>query len=127
MDDKKYLRQKFLLNQTDYEDVRLRIYHVSQSVLKVEQYGVGRNLFDGKNGFVRRIFLSQMDNEIDSADDWNKFSKKCSSLSRLIVCIENLHEKNPISYDYRICTLKAYAKRFMDSGISFVLVMMNDD
>ena len=122
---KKYLYQKFLLNQTEYENVKLRIYGVSEAVLKVEEYGVETNLFDGKNGVVRRISISRMDNEIDSEQDWAKFSQQCSSLDRLIICVENLYKNNPISYDYRICTMKAYAKRLTDSGIRFVFVIVN--
>lgn len=125
--EKKYLWQKFLLNQTDYENVRLRIYHVGRSVLKLEKYGVERNLFDGKNGFVRRLSLSQLDDEIDGEGDWEKFARECSSLNRLIIGVENLYENNSISYDYRICTMKAYAKRLADNGIPFALVMMAED
>ena len=117
--------QKFLLNKTEYENVKLRIYGVSEAVLKVEEYGVETNLFDGKNGVVRRISISRMDNEIDSEQDWAKFSQQCSSLDRLIICVENLYKNNPISYDYRICTMKAYAKRLTDSGIRFVFVIVN--
>ncbi len=109
---KKYVYQKFLLN-CNYEDVNLDNYeHSKRNLELIPEYGQDYCLFDVGNEVVRKIKLTQLDDIIDTEEDWEVFIESLNNIDVLILLETDKEYGNIIIQNYRLATFKAYLKRF---------------
>ncbi|MBO4391054.1 MAG: hypothetical protein J5825_09395 [Lachnospiraceae bacterium] len=122
---KKYTYQKFLL-QCDYDSVELKDFPVySDPFDLVLNVGRDYNLFDVGKKYVRKISLNELDDAIDTIEDWTGFIKTVDEYDELIIYNDVPFSSNMIISAYRTATLKAYLFR-IQSDCKKVKVYFND-
>lgn len=118
---KKYIYQKFLL-QCEYNGVDLKEYTRYEGNLDyVPQYGEEYCLFDINRPIIRQISVSELDEKIDTLEDWETFVHSLRGIDTLVVKGTEVQYENPIMNDYRGATIKAYLKRLADERIRVLL------
>ena len=118
---KKYIYQKFLLH-CEYDHVDLDGYARYDGKLEyVPKYGEGYCLFDVGKSIIRQISISDLDNKIDTDEDWNEFILSLRKIDTLVIRGTEVQYENPIMNNYRKATIMAYLKRLADAKIRVVL------
>ena len=119
---KKYIYQKFLLH-CEYDHMDLNGYARYDGNLDcVPKYGEGYCLFDVGKPIIRQISISDLDNKIDTDEDWNEFILSLREIDTLVIRGTEVQYENPIMNKYRKVTIMAYLKRLADAKIRVVLV-----
>lgn len=114
----KYVYQKFLLN-CDYEDTEISDFpYYDGDLNKVLDYRCDYCLFDVGQLLVRKISVSDIDNQIDTEEDWNQLLKMLKEFELIVLYDCNINSSNPIMLNYREVTMKAYLYRLRENGIS---------
>lgn len=109
--------QEFLL-ECPYDSLQIEDY-VADRLKGLQDHHVAYNLFDCSNGTVRRtIALSELDQLIDTEDDFILFVENHQWIDELIIVDDRPQFENPILLNYSINTLKAYLYRIQHAGIS---------
>lgn len=112
-----YTFQEFLLD-CPYDSILIENYAVVR-LEELQDHQVAYNLFDCFNGIVRRtIALSELDQFIDTEDDFILFIENHRWINELIIIDDRPQFENPILSNYSINTLKAYLYRIQHAGIS---------
>lgn len=116
---KYYIRQKFLWFTPDYDKERL--VTVKTSLDAIQKWGGERNLFDCGAPLVRRITVCEMDDSIDTEEEWERFVVAAQKVDLLYIETSEAPQ-NPIVRAYRLATLQAYSRRLRDAGVAFKFV-----
>lgn len=121
---RKYVRQKFLLNSTRYEDRVLDVHARSDGPSGLQEFGIPWNLLDQlAPAFIREVTIRRLDLLIDTEEDWETFLADAGCLDLLVIDIAGgVETGNPILRDYGLATVKAYAARLADAGVNYVIV-----
>ena len=118
---KKYIYQKFLLH-CEYDHVDLDEYARYDGNLEyVPEYGEEYCLFDVGKPITRQISIQDLDNMIDTLQDWEKFISSLREIDTLVIKDTHVKYENPIVEDYRKATIMAYLKRLEDAKMTVVL------
>ena len=88
-----------------------------------EKYKDGQDycLFDVGNEVVRKIKLTQLDDIVDTEEDWDIFIKSINNIDVLILLESDKDYGNTIIQDYRLATFKAYLKRLEKVNVKIEL------
>ncbi len=116
---KKYLYQKFLLG-CNYENLRLEeCPRFDGDIEQVIDYRFGECILDESNNIRRRIDITDVDQTIDTEQDWKNLIKKLDNVDTVILYNTEVNSKNEIIRNYREATLKAiiYRLRFFDKEV----------
>lgn len=117
----KYIYQKFLLN-CDYEDVQISDFpHYEESIENVLDYRCDYCLFDLGKAVVRKLSVAEIDEQIDSEENWTFLLHTLRGLDVLVLYDYDIDSANPIISSYREATLKAYLYRFKENNINIYL------
>ena len=109
----KYIYQKFLLN-CDYESINLSEIPVFDGNMEnVLDYSYDYCLFDVGQKVIRKISIAEIDDWVDTEDDWDKLIKQLCDVDIVVLCDYEVVVSNPIIKSYREATLKAYLYRLM--------------
>ncbi len=105
---RKYIYQKFLLLNC-YEKVELSNIPIFNGDLDTVFYiDFEYSLFDVDGRVQRKIQIEELDNRIDTEEEWMEFTKKLEFVDDLILQVNSLTSRNPIIRDYRQATIRAY-------------------
>ena len=111
----KYIYQKFLLH-CEYEHADLGEYARYDGNLEyVPEYGEDYCLFDVGKPVVRQLSVMDLDNMIDTIQDWESFISSLREIDTLVIRDTQVEYENPIMNDYRKATIMAYLKRLRDA------------
>ena len=80
---KNYIRQKYLFLTPDFDQEQ--IVAVKTSLEMIQQWGVERNLFDCGAPLIRRIMVSEMDDLIDTGEEWERFVVEAQKVDVLYI------------------------------------------
>ncbi len=116
---KNYIRQKYLFLTPDFDQEQ--IVAVKTSLDMIQQWGVERNLFDCGAPLIRRIMVSEMDDLIDTEEEWERFVVEAQKVDLLYIETPKAPQ-NRIVRAYRLTTLKSYSRRLRDAGVRFQFV-----
>lgn len=116
---KNYIRQKYLFLTPDFDQEQ--IVAVKTSLDMIQQWGVERNLFDCGAPLIRRIMVSEMDDLIDTEEEWERFVVEAQKVDLLYIETPEAPQ-NRIVRAYRLTTLKSYSRRLRDAGVRFQFV-----
>lgn len=122
-DMSKYIYQKFLL-KCDYETVILSNFtKYDGNINLVLDYKDEYCMIDIGNSVIRKVNIDELDENIDTEEDWNNFVKCLQSVDKIILYYEGTKYSNPIIANYREATIKAYLCRLMQLGKTVFLNM----
>lgn len=117
----KYVYQKFLL-KCDYEDIKIADFpHYEGNLESVLDYRCDYCLFDVGKTLIRKISVSDIDNQVDTEDDWNQLMKGLKEFEVIVIYDYILDSANPIIQSYREATLKAYLYRLVENNMQVCL------
>lgn len=112
-----HIFQEFLL-ECPYDSLLIE-NHAVDSLEGQQDHHTEYNLLDCPNGTVRRtIALSELDQLIDTEEDFLLFMKNHRWIDELIIIDDRPPFENPILSNYSVNTLKAYLYRIKHAGIS---------
>jgi len=111
-----YTFQEFLL-ECPYDEILIEKYVVAH-VGELQDHHVEYNLIDYSDGITRRsIALSELDQVIDTKDDFLHFINDNHWIDELIIIDDRPRFDNRILANYITNTLKAYLYRINEAGI----------
>jgi len=111
-----YTFQEFLL-ECPYDGIMIENCMITY-LEELQDHHVGYNLLDYMDGIVRRtIELSELDQLIDTEDDFDTFINNHRWIDELIIVNNRPHFDNPILSRYSFNTLKSYLYRINNAGI----------
>lgn len=114
---KQYMHQEFLL-YCPYSEITIEDYVYNGNPYLFSYRDQSYNLFDFQNGIIRRgISLSELDEIIDTEDDFNRFVKEIKWIDELIIIDDRPIFTNCILKNYSQNTLKAYLYRINCTGM----------
>ncbi len=117
----KYVYQKFLLNCA-YEDVKIADFpRYEGDIESVLDYRWEYSLFDIGKMLVRKLDIADIDEQVDTEDDWNRFLDLLKGLDVLVLYGYDIDSSNPIIKSYREATLKAYLYKFKENNVNIYL------
>lgn len=117
----KYIYQKFLLN-CEYENIEMSevpIYGGNKQELL--DYHCDYCIFDFGKDAIRRINITDLDEKIDSEEDWDALLGSLNDINSIVLCGSDTEYSNPIIENYRKATVKAYIYRLLQSNKSVYL------
>lgn len=105
----KYFHQSWLLD-CPYKSVNLAEYViVPDKGVYIQDLCYERNLFDyNQNEFTRKVDVSRLDEETDTAQNWKQFVTSASKVDKLILWDDRKKSENIIYSDYLQATRQAY-------------------
>ena len=80
-------------------------------------------MIDIGNSVIRKVNIDELDENIDTEEDWNNFVKCLQSVDKIILYYEGAKYSNPIIANYREAIIKAYLCRLMQLGKTVFLNM----
>lgn len=114
----KYVYQKFLLH-CDYEGTEISDFpYFKGDINSVLDYHCDYCLFDIGRPIVRKISVANIDNQIDTEEDWNQLLILLKNFEIIVLYDYNINSSNPIIQRYREVTMKAYLYRLRENGIN---------
>lgn len=117
----KYIYQKFLLN-CNYEDININDFPVFEGDVKcILDYRCDYCLFDINKTLIRKISIADIDEQVDTEEDWNQLLKCLKEFEVIVLYDYLVNSANPIIQSYRESTLKAYLYRFQKNEIKICL------
>ena len=117
----KYVYQKFLLN-CNYEDIIIEDFPTFVGdVNDVQDYRCDYCLFDVGKTLVRKISAVDIDEQVDTEEDWNQLIKVLKEFEVIVLIDYVIDSSNPIIQSYRDVTLRAYLYRLKENGINVYL------
>ena len=103
-----YIYQKFL-TLTDTSSVSLEDYKIARKeIYFLPDYTVSKELFDESDLLKRTVKISELDERIDSEEDFYNFSAHLKNISMLILLDDRPKCSNPIYAAYSTEITKAY-------------------
>jgi len=117
----KYVYQKFLLN-CNYEGTEISDFpYYKGEISSVLDFRCDYCLFDVGKTFVRKICAEDIDEQVDTEEDWNKLLKLLKEFDVVVLYDYRVNSSNPIIQSYRNVTLRAYLYRLKEHGINVCL------
>ena len=117
----KYVYQKFLLN-CDYENVKITdCSYYKGDIGNLLDYRCDYCLFDIGKNMIRKLSITDIDEQVDTEDDWNRLLDALKGLDVLVLYDYDIDSSNPIIKNYREATLKAYLCRLEEDNIKICL------
>lgn len=117
----KYVYQKFLLN-CNYEDINIKDFPTfAGNVKDLQDYHCDYCLFDVGRTLTRKISVVDIDEQVDTEEDWNQLIKVLKGFEVIVLYDYVIDSSNPIIQSYRDVTLRAYLYRLRENGINVYL------
>ena len=80
-----------------------------------------KSLFDVGRTLTRKISAVDIDNQVDTEDNWNQLIKVLKEFEIIILYDYTVNSTNPIIQNYRDVTLNAYLYRLKENGVNVYL------
>ena len=120
--DKYYCRQKYLLG-CPFNRVDVAAINLTDDELKdIQNYTVPFNLFDCFVKYLRKIYVSVLDENSDTYTDFTRYVNEVADVDELLLVNDRRKTDNPIIEEYSDATLQAYLYLLDKNGINSVLV-----
>ncbi len=120
----KYIYQKFLLN-CNYEDININDFPVFEGDAKcILDYRCDYCLFDIDKTLIRKISVADIDEQVDTDEDWNQLVKVLKEFEVIVLYDYIINSANSIIHSYREATIKAYLYRLQKSEIKVCLAQI---
>ncbi len=117
----KYVYQKFLLN-CNYEDMSIKDFPTFEGDVKdVQDYRCDYCLFDVGRTLTRKISAVDIDEQVDTEEDWNQLIKVLKGFDVIVLYDYTINSTNPIIQNYRDATLRAYLYRLKENRVNVYL------
>ncbi len=117
----KYVYQKFLLN-CNYDDISINDFPTFEGDVKcVQDYRCDYCLFDVGKTTTRKISVSDIDEQVDTEEDWNQLIKVLKDFEVIVLYDYAINSANPIIQNYRDVTLRAYLYRLKENEVNIYL------
>ena len=116
MKRKHVLSHEYLAN-VNSTDVSFETLYLSQeSVSEVQDYSVPRNLFDFDSKWTRKIFISVLNENACTLEQFATYGRSAAAVDELWLVDERDRSENVIIREYADFTTKAYVSLFLTFG-----------